>query len=171
MSDIDKWLKDNTGTDFFTLTTPKDEVTPEALFLRAVTNELGVVVIPKDRNIQLRDLLPVVIVDTNRTIKRGRLSSEGLGESISPSMSIPKLEIEAMPRSTKLYDLNSPGRELNKIKPEKRAGAEDLLRMIPLDLDKSKQTEETDNLLRLIPLELDKSKKLDPQQYFPRPRR
>jgi hypothetical protein len=151
MSDIDKWLKDNTGTDFFTLTTPKDEVTPEAVFWRAVTNELGLVVVPKDRNIQLRDLLPVVIVDTNRSIKRSRVSTGDLGESMSPSMNIPKLEIEAMPRSTKLYDLNSPGRAPDRIKPAK--------------------TEEADKLFRLMPQELDPHRKLDLEQYFPRPRK
>lgn len=65
MSEIEQWIKEKTGTDFFNFTTPKDEATASALLFRAATNELGVVVIPKDRNLQLRDLLPIVIVDTN----------------------------------------------------------------------------------------------------------
>ncbi len=72
MSDFENWLKEKTGTDFFTFTTPREEVSPQSLFSRAVQNELGLVVIPKDRNLQLRDLLPVVIIETrSKRVMRG----------------------------------------------------------------------------------------------------
>lgn len=70
MSELENWIKEKTGTDFFTFTTPKDELTAASVLSRAAQNELGILVIPKDRNLQLRDILPIVIVDTTPRARR-----------------------------------------------------------------------------------------------------